>query len=217
MEEVIVIGIDFGTTYSGVAWAYSLQPENIEVVTSWESELNHCSDLEKTPTQLAYGKKGEPVKWGYTVPSNAEAVQWFKLLLLNKKDVDPDVYWCSQFCQAREMLDDSDENAVQMVASFLKPLWFHAIKSIKEELGEELLLRCQFHVIMTLPAIWPQYAQQRMEEAAKIAGILTKRSCGSTVLRFISEPEAAALATIKDLSKRSTIEVRMLDFLKTLS
>lgn len=46
-----------------------------------------------------------------------------------------------------------------------------------------------------------------MKEAAKLSGIVDERDCGETVLRFISEPEAAALATIKDLSKRSTIKV----------
>jgi molecular chaperone DnaK (HSP70) len=46
-----------------------------------------------------------------------------------------------------------------------------------------------------------------MKQAAKTSGILDARSCGETKLRFISEPEAAALATIKDLSKRSTIKV----------
>lgn len=66
-DDLIVIGIDFETTwvpinfiqtckllipcsYSGVAWAYSRAPEEIELVTSWDSELNHCSDVEKTPS-----------------------------------------------------------------------------------------------------------------------------------------------------------------------
>jgi hypothetical protein len=47
-----------------------------------------------------------------------------------------------------------------------------------------------------------------MKQAARVSGILDDRSCGETTLRFISEPEAAALATIKDLSKRSTIKVK---------
>jgi hypothetical protein len=46
-----------------------------------------------------------------------------------------------------------------------------------------------------------------MKQAARASGILDARSCGDTTLCFISEPEAAALATIKDLSKRSTMKV----------
>ncbi|KAF5589279.1 uncharacterized protein FSUBG_11191 [Fusarium subglutinans] len=44
-----------------------------------------------------------------------------------------------------------------------------------------------------------------MKVAARQAGILDPRPAGPTTLRFVSEPEAAALATIKDLSKRSSI------------
>ncbi|KAF5713871.1 hypothetical protein FMUND_7702 [Fusarium mundagurra] len=66
--------------------------------------------------------------------------------------------------------------------------------------------RSNFQVVIPLPAIWPPYAQHRMKVAAKQAGILDSRPAGPTTLRFVSEPEATALATIKDLSKRSSIK-----------
>ncbi|KAK9438890.1 Heat shock protein Hsp70 [Metarhizium brunneum] len=59
---------------------------------------------------------------------------------------------------------------------------------------------------MTLPAIWPHYAQESMRKAAEKAGFFSKRHAGETILKFVSEPEAAALATIKDHSKKSTIQ-----------
>ncbi|KAF4344655.1 chaperone protein [Fusarium beomiforme] len=75
-------------------------------------------------------------------------------------------------------------------------------------LGADLVKRTKLKVIITLPAIWPPYAQQRMNQAARKSGIHNARPAGLTGLRFISEPEAAALATIKDLAKRSTIKLR---------
>ncbi|ENH61131.1 Mitochondrial-type heat shock protein 70 [Fusarium oxysporum f. sp. cubense race 1] len=164
VDDFIIIGLDFGTTYSGIAWAYSREPEEIELVTSWDSEFNNCSDVEKAPTQLLYDdKKG--TSWGYSIPASEDALKWFKLPLL-----------------------DSDDVPIMVSKA-------------------ELLQKSPFHVVITLPAIWPPYAQQRMKQAAKTSGILDARSCGETKLCFISEPEAAALATIKDLSKRSTIKV----------
>ena len=53
-----------------------------------------------------------------------------------------------------------------------------------------------FHVIITVPAIWKDYARQGMEEAARKARILTTRPAGPTILAFAPEPEAAALATL---------------------
>ncbi|OAA42644.1 Heat shock protein Hsp70 [Metarhizium rileyi] len=206
MDEFIIIGIDFGTTYSGMAWAYSNEPEDIEVVTTWNSELSHCSDLEKTPTRLYLGKEDDDIKWGYAVPQNVEALEWFKLLLLKEKDMASEIRYSSKIQEARRLQEASKKGVVDVVACFLKQLWKHGLQSIGEAIGEDLLEKCILHVVMTLPAIWPHYAQESMKKAAQEAGILGKRHSGETVLRFISEPEAAALATIKDHSKKSTIQ-----------
>jgi molecular chaperone DnaK (HSP70) len=62
-------------------------------------------------------------------------------------------------------------------------------------------------VVITLPAIWPHYAQARMRKAARDAGILDDHVAGPTTLRFISEPEAAAIATLQDMTDRPDIKV----------
>ncbi|KAG7438552.1 Heat shock 70 kDa protein 12B [Fusarium oxysporum f. sp. raphani] len=206
VDDFIIIGLDFGTTYSGIAWAYSREPEEIELVTSWDSEFNNCSDVEKAPTQLLYDdKKG--TSWGYSIPASEDALKWFKLLLLDSDDVPILVSKSSQMRCAQKLLDKMRKDPVEVIACYLRKIWNHAIDSIQRTVGAELLKKSPFHVVITLPAIWPPYAQQRMKQAAKTSGILDARSCGETKLRFISEPEAAALATIKDLSKRSTIKV----------
>ncbi|KAM0225621.1 hypothetical protein ACHAQD_000579 [Fusarium lateritium] len=206
VDDLIIIGIDFGTTYSGIAWAYSREPEEIELVTSWDSELNHCSDVEKAPTQLFYDNDKDTT-WGYSVPADKDALKWFKLLLLDTADIPADMLSSVQLRKARDLLDGIKKDPVNVIACFLRKIWNHAIDSIRRSVGAELLQKSRFHVVVTLPAIWPPYAQQRMKQAARVSGILDARSCGETTLRFISEPEAAALATIKDLSKRSTIKV----------
>lgn len=193
--------------YSGVAWAYSCQPDDIEIVTSWDSQLNHCSDVEKAPTQLLYDEKAQGVKWGYGIPSENEPLKWFKLLLLEPKDIPVEVAASTQLQEARRLKDKVMKDPVEIIATFLRNLWDHTTESVKRTLGADLVRRCRLQVVITLPAIWPPYAQQRMKQAAQQSGILDARSAGATSLHFISEPEAAALATIKDLSKRSTIKV----------
>ncbi|KAG6003968.1 hypothetical protein E4U21_001548 [Claviceps maximensis] len=207
IEEVIVIGVDFGTTYSGVAWAYSRQPENIEVITNWDSDLTHCSDEEKAPSLLKLGKVEQQDEWGYKVAPDKEALRWFKLLLLDKKDVAPATYECAELKEARRVQEASGKNAVEIVSKYLRFLWEHAIKNIENSVGKSLMAKCRFHVAITLPAIWPHYAQQRMEKAAEMAGILGQRSCGTTSVRFVSEPEAAALSALGDQANKSTVEV----------
>ncbi|KAF5575134.1 hypothetical protein FPANT_11463 [Fusarium pseudoanthophilum] len=206
VDDAIIIGIDFGTTYSGVAWAYSREPEEIEIVTSWESELNHCSDVEKAPTQIHYGRNNQDVKWGYGISPEHEPLKWFKLLLLEPKDIPPGVSESTQLKEARRLLANARKEPVEVVTSFLRKIWDHSVESIRRAIGEDVVKRSRFQVVITLPAIWAPYAQQRMKVAAKQAGILDPRLAGPTTLRFVSEPEAAALATIKDLSKRSSIK-----------
>ncbi|KAH7269671.1 uncharacterized protein BKA55DRAFT_549285 [Fusarium redolens] len=204
-SDAIIIGIDFGTTFLGVAWAYFRQPDDIEIVTSWGSQLNHCSDVEKAPTQLCYDENGQDVKWGYGIPAEDEPLKWFKLLLLEAKDIPVEVAASTQLQEARRLKNKVMKDPIEIIASFLRNLWDHSTESIKRAIGADLVRRCKLQVVITLPAIWPAYAQQRMKQAAQQSGIMDRRSAGATTLYFISEPEAAALATIKDLSKRSTI------------
>ncbi|CAJ0545661.1 Ff.00g091340.m01.CDS01 [Fusarium sp. VM40] len=206
LNDAIVIGIDFGTTFSGVAWAYSREPDEIEIVTSWDTELNHCSDVEKAPTQLYFDENGQNVKWGYSIPIDKEPLKWFKLLLIDPKDLPTDVARSSQLQEARRLKNKIKKEPIEIIATFLRKLWDHSLDSIRRAVGVDLLKRTKLQVVITLPAIWPPYAQQRMKQASQQSGILDGRPAGATTLRFISEPEAAALATIKDHAKRSNIQ-----------
>lgn len=54
----------------------------------------------------------------------------------------------------------------------------------------------KFHVVITIPAIWENYARDNMRKAVEKAGILASRRGGETSLSFAPEPEAAALASL---------------------
>ncbi|RGP65283.1 hypothetical protein FLONG3_9259 [Fusarium longipes] len=205
--DAIIVGLDFGTTYSGIAWAYSRQPDEIALVTNWEAQLRSCSDLDKVPTQLLYDGD-RMTHWGYSIPADENPLKWFKLMLLRDNDITNDMTSSSQIVDTYDRLTESGQDAVSAVACFLGEIWKHAMDSILRALGPELLKKSRFHVVITLPAIWPPYTQHRMRKAANMSGILDPRPCGATQLSFISEPEAAALATLKDFSKRSTINPR---------
>ncbi|TQN64011.1 Heat shock 70 kDa protein 12A, partial [Colletotrichum shisoi] len=207
-EHAIIIGIDFGTTFSGVSWAFSGQPNDIEVITRWEAELSYNSDTEKTPSTLLYhGPYGE-ASWGYGIPAatSAEPLKWFKLLLIDHQDLPRELQSSAQIATARRLMSEANMDPVDVIAGYLRRLWNHSIECITLSTGKELVKMCKFHVVITLPAIWPAYAKARMTRAAQEAGILKNRSAGDTVLSFISEPEAAALATMRDLSNRPNIK-----------
>ncbi|EFQ35937.1 uncharacterized protein GLRG_11045 [Colletotrichum graminicola M1.001] len=208
-DNTIVIGIDFGTTFSGVSWAFSGQPNEIEVITSWEAEMNYASDREKAPTAILYRGTQNAVSWGYEIPVDEiqDAMRWFKLLLIDEADLPDNLKHSPQITTARKAVKATNKDAADVIGSYIRRLWNHSIESIGKSVGDELVKMCKFHVVITLPAIWPDYAKARMCRAAEHAGLLEERPAGQTTLAFISEPEAAALATMRDLAGRPNIKV----------
>ena len=92
----LVIGIDFGTTFSGVAWAITANVINVtdkkkivdkvKVIRQWPGD----GQADKIPTLLAYPSPSAPPLWGFRVKRRDKPrVAHFKLGL--QKDVK-DVY-----------------------------------------------------------------------------------------------------------------------------
>lgn len=135
--------------------------------------------------------------WGYEVPDDVEPIQWFKLLLLRDEDLSSEVRSNDLIVRARKMLQDENKTAVDCTADYLKALWTHTLKSIKSARNDFIVSNLVFHVVITIPAIWKDYAREAMKEAARKAGILQRRSsAGETILTFVPEPEAAGLASL---------------------
>jgi hypothetical protein len=99
-----------------------------------------------------------------------------------------------------------NKKPIEVVADYLRMLWGHSSGKIEDEMGDTWMKRCIMRLVVTLPAIWPIYAQVRMREAVEIAGILDGKDERST-LTFISEPESAALALMGDVMDRADIKV----------
>jgi hypothetical protein len=182
------------TRYSGVGWATKADFKNnqINFITSWPGTGREEG---KVPTELCYTDDGEAC-WGYDVPPDKEPFRWFKLLLLNSEDLDPEVRESEFVTRAREMMKDHDHTAVELVADYLRLLWGHIMSTIERALGEIVVEVLRFHVVITVPAIWKGYARQAMVDAVGESGILDDREAGETSLIFAPEPEAAAISTL---------------------
>ena len=139
-------------------------------------------------------------------------MRWFKLLLIDKCDLPSDVRGSTQLRDACAYLKKANKTTVEVIGLYLRHLWNHTINIITTAIGKAVVNYSQHHVVITLPAIWPEYARVRMREAAKIAGIIQNRLGGETTLSFVSEPEAAALATLSDLTARPDIKVHFTMF-----
>ena len=134
-------------------------------------------------------------------------LQWFKLLLLNDDDLPGHLKSAEQLKKAREILQLSGKSVEDVITDYLSRLWKHVISSVSRQLGQNLVDRMPFRVVLTVPAIWKPYACKKMSDAARRAGIVTDRDCGPTSLKIVTEPECAARATLADLEERPDVQV----------
>ncbi|KAI0430720.1 actin-like ATPase domain-containing protein [Xylaria sp. FL1042] len=193
LDDRLVIGIDFGTTYSGVAWATvdDIEDGEINIISSWPGSRREDG---KAPSELFY--EHDKVMWGYGVPPDADPVLWFKLLLLREEDLGEDLRNSDYYIRAKRKLRELDKTPVEIIADYLKALWQHTIATIHKSRSRIVIAALAFHVVITVPAIWKDYARTRMKEAAAKAGILNHRQAGATTFSFVPEPEAAGLITL---------------------
>ncbi|KAF5514242.1 Heat shock 70 kDa protein 12B [Colletotrichum fructicola] len=192
-DDILVIGIDFGTTFSGVAWstAADFARNEINLVTSWPGSGTQEA---KAPTELFY-EYGQ-VMWGYDIPLDADPIRWFKLLLVKDEDLTKELRNSEPLVHARKFVDETEKKPVELIADYLRALFEHTLYVIRKARGQSVLDALRFHVVITVPAIWQDYARRDMEQAAEMAGIMDSRPAGQTKLTFAPEPEAAALSTL---------------------
>lgn len=216
IDSRMVIGIDFGTTYvihhswticrvpfltsfadecsySGAAWASvaDFEAEHINLVTSWPGTEREEG---KAPSEIFYEE--DQVKWGYEVPADADPIRWLKLLLLREEDLTAELKESQLLIRARQIIKDSKKTTIDLIADYLRALWGHILDRIRKKGGESAVEALTFHVVVTVPAIWKDYARVSMREAAKKSGLLDSRLAGPTTMAFAPEPEAAALASL---------------------
>lgn len=181
-------------SHSGAAYGYSGNTKAIHTITSWDDTNN---DHVKVPTAILFNDQGDI--WGVDAKNDPDALRWFKLALIAPKDLDQEVRASAQIQEARNALKAQGKSPGDVISIFLRYMWEQCLKKIKLAEGEETVNTSKFHVVFTLPAIWPNYARERMLQAIKDAGILDARRAGETTHDFVSEPEAAAIATLSGI------------------
>ena len=213
-KSSFVIGIDFGTTYSGAAYcAFNSSgavrgslvemrniANTISVVKTWPNQTNFFT--EKTPTALAYTQ--EPPTWGWSVKATDDPrVEFFKLGL----EEDAALHYSARSRNSETVLGGyladpnwthpklPEKRAIHYATDYLSRLNHHLSTQVfVNRFGANFLQNQQLSYVITVPAIWSDKAKELTRKAAVMAGIRSES------LTLITEPEAAALycATLCD-------------------
>ncbi|KAI1302181.1 hypothetical protein EDD11_005647 [Mortierella claussenii] len=180
-EYPIVMAIDFGTTFSGVAYALKADGE-VHDITKWP---RHLAQYPKTPTLSLYKKDSQKIlDWGHAA----------RLAMLKPSAKD--------FCLLRKFKLQLDEtlhsaplengiSALEAVTHYLKKLHGHVMSELMKGFIKNYE-PSQFQYCLTVPAMWSDSAKNTMRRAAIGAGLIHEGDPPNRLI-LISEPEAAAM------------------------
>ncbi|KAI8996929.1 hypothetical protein BDB01DRAFT_751584 [Pilobolus umbonatus] len=177
-----VIGIDFGTTFSGCCYAFS-KDGNDEIIdiTKWPRQQNVYP---KTPTLSLYRNgSNKLVAWGQEAKkiamkksNNDQLISRFKLQLDENIKLDP---------------LPNGLTALDAITDYLEAFHTHVCKDLQKGFANNYD-QSKFRYCLTVPAMWSDQAKAIMREAAIRANIINRWDHPNRLM-LISEPEAAAL------------------------
>ncbi|KAK6538417.1 hypothetical protein TWF694_010002 [Orbilia ellipsospora] len=195
-KPVIVVGIDFGTTYSGFSWARSTGTKEIQLVTTWPTtDFDYSSTHDKTRTWISYDKGNrEPSSYGYEARGNP--FKWFKVLLQHGH-YSADIEYVQD---ANAKLKDLNKTIDNVISDYLKWIWQTGISDIRRVLGKSFESIYDLKVVLTVPAAWEPFARDRTKRAAWAAGLPKN-------LKLVSEPEAGALYSLLHREREKSLKV----------
>ncbi|KAI8364738.1 uncharacterized protein BYT42DRAFT_590213 [Radiomyces spectabilis] len=180
----VIVGIDFGTTFSGCCYAFA-QSQNEEVIdiVKWPRQNNHV--YPKTPTLSLYRKGStQLIDWGHGARRQAMKPNSVDLLLLSKFKL-----YLDEHLQHESL--PNGLNVIDVIADYLRVFHNHVCTELLKGFAGNYD-QSKFRYCLTVPAMWSDRAKAAMREAA-IRANLIQRSDHPERLTLISEPEAAAL------------------------
>lgn len=184
-EDRLVIALDFGTTFSGVAYAFNTPGKKAEVVSIMDWPGLQGFQQPKVPTLILYDEKDpSKFKWGGQVDWRDPAVHGVKLLL----DPDQPKPAYLPIASLKDDIKRLPKDPVNVAADFLGAIYKHALTKIESAGVRDYFNFCEKEFILSVPAVWSDKAKDLTLKAAKKAGIHP--------VTLIKEPEAAALYTL---------------------
>ncbi|CAO1601112.1 hypothetical protein XANCAGTX0491_004776 [Xanthoria calcicola] len=189
-DDQLIIGLDFGTTFSGIAFAFTNanQPEPTSIL-DWPGLEGFKQP--KVPTILSYDPNQKTsFTWGAQKHKHAK-IEGMKLLLDPGQETPLYIPETNTAAELKKL----GKPATDVVTDYITAIYRHALNRIETKIPAEYLKMCQKKFVVTVPAVWSAKAMNATLLAAKQAGIHP--------VSLIKEPEAAALYTLRTLRDKA--------------
>lgn len=100
--------------------------------------------------------------------------------------------------------ENTNKLPVEIIADFLSQIKAHLIKNLDQKYGKVLWRGLAITLVVTVPAVWTDVAKARTLEAVAKAGFNTPEFPQLKNIIMTTEPEAAAIYTMKILRGMQT-------------
>jgi hypothetical protein len=227
----IIVGIDYGTTFSGILSRTLLRVgslvltqvplgvsyvttdksdiEDINIITQWPGRPGSSVTSWKTPTRIAYQRENHQLegdKWGFEVNPKLNSYSWTKLLLDKNATAaqydDPSIFSNKANPRNPGMMQlPHFRDAPGVCEDYLHKVFEYVSASLRREMTDVTFETTPMECWITLPAIWSDEAKEATLKAAKRAGFGNRPQ---DEVFTIAEPEAAAFATLKKFTSSRT-------------
>ncbi|OKL57977.1 hypothetical protein UA08_06780 [Talaromyces atroroseus] len=196
----MVVGVDFGTTYSGFATVLeNCSFSDVKLNNDWPG----CSGYqEKAPSVLTYdlSKPENPkvIAWGYMTKSSEITYTWFKLGLAEGQ-VPSEHDDALLFETLGSIRCPPDMTFRKLVTDYLAQFYRHFTATLKKQSLVDTYSMLKFRFVLAVPAGWPDRDKQSIKDCAVEAGFGKRKE---DELCIIEEPEAAAITALYSYGDR---------------
>ncbi|KAF8851719.1 hypothetical protein BDZ45DRAFT_730704 [Acephala macrosclerotiorum] len=211
----LIIAIDYGTTYTGVAYATPAGKKasltEIDVVQDWGDRMRN---QDKVPSVISYSGKVEKSEqqWGSDLSKGAIAMVHTKLQL----DVDDTSTELDQILESLEGMQDLNFQYIkktegtprytrrgpeEIVADYLERVFEYLVGAVSH-FTEEWRTQAPVDIVATIPAEWGYRAKNSTFRALRKAGFNEDNFPQLSKMLLVSEPEAAAIYTARHMKEK---------------
>ncbi|TEY40660.1 hypothetical protein BOTCAL_0429g00050 [Botryotinia calthae] len=201
----IIVGIDYGTTFSGVIYGLSTigNSGGLQIVPM-HGDIE--TEYMKVPSRIAYARENTSLQedaWGFDVGPRHTSCSWTKLLLDKNAVFGEDDDIISKIVIDEGMMHlPSHRGCNGVCEDYIHRLYVRFSEYAERTLGTDAFRMSPMDCWISLPAIWSNEAKHATLNAAKRAGF-AKNPLDQ--IHTIAEPEAAAIATLKELAAPGTL------------
>ncbi|KAJ4360578.1 uncharacterized protein N0V89_001144 [Didymosphaeria variabile] len=151
---------------------------------------------EKVPSEIAYLPDG--IKWGGLILPHVQRNMWTKLELDAPRQGEAEAIR-QELALLTIMGGPAQKTPVEIVADYLGQVKNHLIKNLDNQYGPKLWRTLPITLVITVPAVWSDSAKHKTLEAVFKAGFNATYFPHLRHTVTTTEPEAAAIYTIKSL------------------